>query len=448
MDVLKMRDDLLSGKKRMAVWGTGYIGFSTMAYFALSGVRVIGTDTNQKIVDSINSGQVVVPNMEFWLGFDVKPLVESGLMSATASWKDLLSPDVSVHLIAIPTEKEGAPWDDALADVIGKIAGAAKKQGAPLVIVESTLTPGKTDSLVIPLFEKKGLKVGEDVLVGVAPRRDWFISPEKNLRTLPRAIGGTNGKTTGAIQEVLGIVCQTLVPAKDHKHAEMVKSIENAYRHVEITLANQLSLAFPEIDMREVLRIVGTKWNIGTYNPSFGTGGYCIPLSSQYVLGGTRHPEVLTILRSTVSTDSDLPAKVAESVAARGAKKVGVLGLAYKGDLKVHILSPAIKIIQKLKEMGISVKVNDPYYTDEELKRITGAESFVFPDGLAQFDAVLVTCDHNKYRFTQDDKVVSSLKNCRVVLDNANVWPRMREKFAARKIGYWRAGEAGWLSRK
>ena len=100
--------------------------------------------------------------------------------------------------------------------------------------------------------------------------------------------------------EVLSIVCEKLIPAPDHRHAEIVKSVENAFRHSEITLANQLSLAYPNLNMTEVLRLVGTKWNVGTFHPSFGSGGYCIPFSSN-TFEGAEKPEYLTILKKTSS---------------------------------------------------------------------------------------------------------------------------------------------------
>ena len=132
----------------------------------------------------------------------------------------------------------------------------------------------------------------------------------------------------------------------------MVKSIENAYRHMEITLANQLSLAYPRESMREVLKLVGTKWNIGTYFPGFGTGGYCIPLSSQYVLREVKDKK-LTLLRETIKTDKNINIKIANSIAKKRFKNVGVLGLSYKGNLKVSTLSPTIPFIKHIKKKEI-----------------------------------------------------------------------------------------------
>ena len=91
-----LRRKLLNGDRKVAVWGTGYIGFSTMANFAVNGVACLGTDVVQSIVDTINQGRVPIPNLEYWLGFPVEPLVESGMMRATTNWKELLNEEVAV----------------------------------------------------------------------------------------------------------------------------------------------------------------------------------------------------------------------------------------------------------------------------------------------------------------------------------------------------------------
>lgn len=438
-----LRDQLLSGNKAIGVWGLGFIGYSSMANFALAGVRCIGTDIDEHRVDCVNRGTVPVPNIEYWLGFDPKMLSVSGMMRATAEWSDLISRDIAVHLICIPTEKGDKPHLDILREVITKLARYKENGSTPLIIIESTLTPSTTDMLVIPALEKEGLQVGQDILVGVAPRRDWFVSAEKSLKTLPRVAGGTTVETTELLVDVLGIVCNTVLPAKDHRHAELIKGIENAYRHVEITLANQLSAAYPDIDMRDVLRLVGTKWNIGTYQPSFGTGGYCIPLSSQYILAGAEHPSELSILQAAVGTDRGLPAKVADAMIAEGARRVGILGLAYKGDLKVHTLSPTLRIVEQLKQHIDTVKVNDPYYSAEEIERICRVETFDFPDGLSEFDTVLIVADHRLYTAMNRSKILDNLTGCKRILDNTGIWQDI--DFAGHGIHYRLAGRANWL---
>jgi nucleotide sugar dehydrogenase len=444
---MTLKEELLGGEKAIGVWGIGYIGYSSMAHFANRGVRCLGTDVDADKVAKVNGGELPIKNIEYWLGFDSRPLATSGMLKATTEWQQLMSEDIPVHLICIPTEKDDVPYNGILVDVVEKLCGfdKARTKSPPLIIIESTLTPNTTEQIIIPAFEKKGMKVGKDILVGVAPRRDWFISPEKSLKNLPRVVGGTTPETTALMGEVLGIVCDTILPAKDHRHAELVKSIENAYRHVEITLANQLSLAYPDIDMRQVLALVGTKWNIGTYHPSFGTGGYCIPLSSQYVLSGTGSADRLSILHSAIETDRNLPFMVAEAIIRKGARKVGVLGLAYKGDLKVHTLSPTLRIVARLKEKGVAVKVHDPYYKAEEVKQICGVETFRFPADLGQFDAILIVADHRDYQAVSRNQILGNLKGCKLVMDNVGIWNEL--KLGEMGIEYHVAGTENWLGK-
>jgi hypothetical protein len=245
--------------------------------------------------------------------------------------------------------------------------------------------------------------------------------------------------------DVLSIVCDRLIAAPDHRHAEIVKSVENAFRHSEITLANQLSLAYPALNMTEVLRLVGTKWNVGTFHPSFGTGGYCIPLSSKYVLEGAARPEHLTILKEAIATDSTLPRVIADRIAASGMKSVGILGLSYKGDLKVHVLSPTLGLTKRLREHNLNVKVNDPYYTSDEVKRITETENFSFPEGLAEFDCVLVVAGHRLYKALPEADLKSHLKKCKLVIDNLEeTWRNV--DWSSTNIKYFVAGDSNWLT--
>lgn len=439
-------DLLKSGKRKIGVWGGGFIGFSTTAYFARRGVTGLVVDVNPVRVAAINRGEVDIDGLESWLGFKMKPLIKKGLISATADHKRLLEPDVLVHFVAIPTEKDGRPFLSYLEDVIRKIAAgpAHDSKLPPLVIIESTLTPGTTDKVVVPLLKAAGKTVGKDILLGVAPRRDWFVDGTKSLKDLDRVFGGCEPLAATAMKQVLSVVCDRLHQASNHRTAEMVKSFENAYRHMEITLANQLSLAYPDENIREALKLVGTKWNIGTFYPGFGVGGYCIPLSSHYVLAGAKKPKELTILSETIRTDESINQLIAKSLVARGARKVGVLGLAYKANLKVSILSPTLPFVRELKEAGVEVKLCDPLFTPDEIRRIAGVESFDYPAGLAEFDAVAAIVDHDQFK-RQGDKALKHMGACRILLDNLGMWKDKAEHFRKNGVEYHVCGDANWL---
>jgi len=442
----ELRKKLKDGEKRIGIWGLGYIGYSSMAYFAREGVNCIGFDVIKSRVDNINtSGKCVIPNIEYWLGFDVVPLIKSKRMYSTYNWKELFADDVAVHLVTIPTEKNGKPWDEPLLDVLTKLFTEYKNNKPaepPLIVIESTLTPDVIEESVFPLAKKIGVSIGKDVLLGVAPRRDWFVSPDKTLKTLPRVVGGTDKYTTKLIAEVAGIISNTVLQATDHKHACIVKSVENSFRQLDITFANQLTLAYPHLNMVEILKLAGTKWNVNTYHPSFGTGGYCIPLAPQYVLGGAKHPEKLTLLKASLETDFSQPQRVANAIAKKGFKKVGILGLAYVGDLKVSVLSPTIALSKELKKLGVAVKIQDPLFSAAEIERETGAETFEFPTGMNEFDVIVIVSTHMQYKSTPHTEILTNLKNCKLVLDNMGIW---RELEFPKEIQYHEAGDAEWL---
>ena len=437
---MNIKKKLLNKEINLAVWGTGYIGLSSMVYFAQKGVICKGFDVDKNKVKKINKGELTIPELKNWFNIDIKRLSKNHLLSATSNYKNLLSNKYKVHLIAIPTEKNGKPYFDILFNILKKLSLIIKKKTKPIIIIESTLTPKFTDKFIIPYFKKLGFK-NEDYILGIAPRRDWFVAKTKTIEKLDRVVGAKNYKEGLLIKNILSIVCKKIHVSSDYSVSEMVKSIENAYRHMEITLANQLSLAYPNENMREVLKLVGTKWNIGTYHPGFGTGGYCIPLSSQYVLREVKDKSKLTLLRETIKTDTNINILIAKSLIQKGYKKIGVLGLSYKGNLKVDILSPVIPFIRYLKSRNVSVNLFDPYYSIKEIKQITGVNSFKYPEDLSKFDCIVISIDHKEFKINMKN-IGIHLKNCKYILDNMRVWEKI--KFP-KNITYKIPGEKNWL---
>lgn len=425
------RQDLLEGKTRIAVWGSGFIGATSAMAFASEGVKVTCYDVNENAVKMINKGQLAIANLEYWFGATMAEFVEKGLIQATHDWNDLTSPEYVVHLIAIPTEREGKPWDGALLDVLGKLKTLPDP---PLVIIESTLIPGQLDTLDLGHLR-----------VGVAPRRDWFHSPDKNLKTLHRVFAGLTPEVTADMREVLSVVCDHLAPASSHLVAELVKSVENSLLHVPAVYATQLAKAYPHVNIGEVLALAATHWRIGRYYPSLGTGGYCIPLSSQYVQAGAREPQHLTILDATVGSDQLEPYFMAGRVAALCKGDVAVLGISYKGDLKVHVLSPALPVLEHLcKQPHLKVHVNDPYYTAEELGRITPATPIELEENLGRFSGIIIVSDHKAYGRVPLHRLLEELKPGTIVVDNYGIWAKHRDALHRAGINYRKVGDVGW----
>ena len=345
-----------------------------MAWYSMAGVECIGTDIDQKKIDAINRGELPAVGIEPLLP---QGLFDKDLVTATTNWEELIhDEEISAYFIAVPTEKGGEPWWAPLEDVMEKLS---PRRDCPLIIIESTLAVGTVDK-VVPLHLKEG--------VAVCPRRDWFVG-SKTVKTIPRIVGGVTEEATRRAVETLSIICDATVPMS-YKEAELVKAYENAYLHVLYVLAQEMALSYPNTDIREVLKFAGTKWNIESLFPNvWGTGGYCVPISSKYVIEGAENPEELRLLRDTLKRDNSI-AGIFQGL--NRFDRIGCLGLSYIQDVKVHILSPLIRLLRYVD--GAKIMVHDPLYSQEEIKVITGCSAFVFPDDLDQFDVVLLLCGH------------------------------------------------------
>lgn len=434
---------LLERVIRVGVWGCGYIGLTSALNFLNKGVSVIAYDTNEEYVESIRKGEIPIPNLEAWIDFPVKSLLLGGKFTITSNLKDMYNEDIKVHIIAIPTEKEGEPWTGALKESINNIV-KRRPHDPEIIIIESTLTPGAFEDIVVKTIHDAGFEVGKEFLVGIAPRRDWFESPEKNLQNLMRVFAGSNVETTKFMKDILGIVCKNLIEASGIKEAELTKSVENSILHLCSVYAMQLARAYPNLDISQVLRLASTHWRIPFYYPTIGTGGYCVPVSSKYVIEGATNKEELTLLEDTLEFDHNQPIFVADLLIKKGVKKVGMLGVTYKGDLKVHILSPALKIINYLKEKGVEVKAHDPYYDEKEIEKLFSVKKFNYPDDLSKFDALIITPAHKMYNNSK--MLLKNLKENQIIIDNVGVWSKLKNEFRENKIIYRKIGEKNWTS--
>ena len=432
---------LLKSKKfKVAVWGTGYIGLSTMVYFAKKKIKCVGYDINKEKIKKINSGVLPLTDLKSWFGFEIKGLVKQKYLTATSNYKNLITKDFLVHFIAIPTEKDGKPYYKPLINVLSNIVKINhSSKNPPLIIVESTLAPKVSDKKIIPYLKKNNLTVGKNILLSIAPRRDWFIEGGKNLENLDRVYGSTDKKSTMVTKNVLSIVCKKLHEASSYKVSEMVKSVENAYRHMDITLANQLSLAFPKDNIREVLKLVGTKWNLETFHPGIGAGGYCIPLSSRYILSQVKNTNKLSLLRETIKTDDSMSSSIASSIVKKGFKKIGILGLSYKGDLKVSVLSKVIPLVKSLVKKKLKVRLFDPYFSNKEIYDAVKVKTFNFPKDLSNFDCLIVTVDHKQFKIRKNI-LEKYIKRCKLIIDHDGAWKKYNLK-----NNYHLTGDNGWI---
>ncbi|MEW5761072.1 MAG: nucleotide sugar dehydrogenase [Candidatus Thermoplasmatota archaeon] len=441
MNIVELEASLKNHEKKLGVWGCGYIGFSTMVAFANEGISVIGYDINKNVVRAINNKEHLIKDIDIFFGMKYSELISEGLIKATYNVEDMYEKRIFADFIAVPTEKDGKPHVDPLKDVLGNLRKIYKKRKGT-IFIESTLYPSCTNELIIPYMEKDGLKLDKDYYLVVAPRRDWFTVGEgKTLKNLPRIFAGASKKSAEIGKNVLSLICSNLLNAESCENAEVVKAVENAIRMVDIALCYQLTIAFPNLDMRKIFELAGTKWNVNTYYPNIKCGGYCLPLAPEYLILGAKLPKALTILKSAIETNEKMPSLIVKKL--QDYNKIGILGLSYKENIKVHQLSGSLALVEKLKDKEI--KINDPLYTDEEIENIAGRKAFKFPDELDNFDAIVLATPHDYYKRIKKSVIVKKLSKVKFIFDAHGFWKKLKlPKSCVYKI----LGSANWLEKK
>jgi nucleotide sugar dehydrogenase len=421
----------------IAVWGCGHIGASAMFHFSRKDIRCIGYDIADSRVQEIRQGR--------FLATDVVPAgrmeAHASNVTATTNWRDIIGARAAIHIISVPTERGAEPSSAALEDVMPLICETIRDTDLggirPVVIIESTVQPTWIDSVVLPMLHASGLRPGVDVLVGAAPRRDWFSGGEHTLENLPRIVGGATHEATLVLIALYSLVCNEIVPARDAYHAAFTKVIENLLRFQGIALANSLSLAFPQYDMTHVLALASTKWNIPLYHPSMGIGGHCIPLAPRYAMaeGGADNP-FLEPVRYAVDFNDDFFSRLYETrlrELLQDCRSIAVLGLAYTPDAKMHKLSPALDALRCLKDTP-RLRLHDPYYSPDDIEDICGVQAFNFPEDLADCDGIVLVTPHTAYR---EAEVEDRIRPGTVIVDNFGTW---RDRFFAAGVRYHEVG--------
>ena len=422
-----MVDDFLetlkTRQRSVAIWGCGAIGSSAAYHLSKAGFRCIGYDIVKERVRELHEGRFQSTSTLIDGEDNSRP--DLGV-TATSSWHDLETERVAVHLVCVPTERATEPSSAALADVIPSIAAVIKKTEPgslpPIISIESTILPSWVEDIARRSLKREGLELGVDVLLGAAPRRDWFNGATYTIETLPRIVGGCDARTTELLVAFYSVVSSVVQPAMDAEHAAFTKVIENVIRYEGITFGNRLALAFPQYDMRHILRLASTKWNIPYYFPSLGIGGHCIPLAPRYVVeeGGEDNPYLDAVRGSLAFNET-----YAESLFARelgpileGKRSVGILGLAYTPDAKMHKLSPAFGILETLRDTP-RLRLHDPFYSADEIYDLCSVPELQFPEDLHDCDALILNTAHTSYVRCPVERYVSAGT---VIVDNTGAW--------------------------
>ncbi len=386
--------------KTIAVVGLGYVGLPLAVEFGKK-YRTIGFDLSASKIEAYRSH--VDPTGEV----SGDELREASLLHPTCDPQDLNDADFIV--VAVPT-----PVDDAHIPDLSPLVGASTSVGRHLkrgavVVYESTVYPGATEEVCIPILEKEsGLKWKQDFFVGYSPERINPGDKEHSLVRITKVVSGDTPQTLEIVAEMYGsIIAAGVHRASSIKVAEAAKVIENTQRDLNIALVNELSLIFHRIgiDTTEVLQAAGTKWNFLPFRPGL-VGGHCIGVDPYYLTHKAErigyNPQVILAGRrindgmGKFVAEQTVKEMIQSGFPVKGAHVI-VLGLTFKENCPDLRNSKVIDVIRELESYGVTVHVHDPVASAAEARHEYGVELVAW-EHLPRANAIVAAVAHDELR--------------------------------------------------
>ena len=395
---MSLYEKIVNGEEKISLVGLGYVGMPIAVAFSKK-VKVVGFDLNAKKIELYKNG--IDPTNE--VGDDA---IKACTVEFTADESKLK--EAKFHIVAVPT-----PVNDDHTPDLTPVEGASTIVGRNLtkgsiVVYESTVYPGVTEDICIPILEKEsGLKCGIDFKIGYSPERINPGDKVHRLETIVKIVSGMDEESLEEIAKVYELVVEAGVHrASCIKVAEAAKVIENSQRDINIAFMNELSIIFNKmgIDTKSVLEAAGTKWNFLKFFPGL-VGGHCIGVDPYYL---TYKAEMMgyhsQIILAGRRINDDMGKYVAENVvknliaADKAVKnaKVAILGFTFKENCPDTRNTRIIDIVNELKEYGITPIVADPDADAEEAKHLYNIE-FVDMNTIKDMDAVILAVAHDSF---------------------------------------------------
>nr|WP_314469951.1 Vi polysaccharide biosynthesis UDP-N-acetylglucosamine C-6 dehydrogenase TviB [uncultured Campylobacter sp.] len=406
---------------KIAVIGLGYVGLPLAAAFSEK-YEVTGFDVNAARIKELKSGYDRTLELS---AEQMKKAIESG-MKFSLNLDDIKDCNFFIVTVPTPIDKNKRPDLTPVIKATQSVAKVLKK--GDIVVYESTVYPGVTEEICVPLLEQSGLKFNEDFFCGYSPER---INPGDKEHTVTKIKKITSGSTP-EVAEKVDEVYRSIITAGTHKAptikvAEAAKVIENTQRDINIAFMNELAMIFNKmnIDTNAVLQAAGTKWNFLNFRPGL-VGGHCIGVDPYYLTHKAQelgfHPEMILAGRRINDNMGKYAAdQVVKLMIKRGvlinSARVLVLGLTFKENCPDIRNSRVIDVIEELRDFGCSVDVYDPWADEAEVKREYGLTPLKSFDE-ADYDCVVIAVAHDKFKGLKFSKaLVYDIKN---VYENAD----------------------------
>jgi UDP-N-acetyl-D-mannosaminuronic acid dehydrogenase len=392
--------------------GLGYIGLPTALMFAKSGIKVVGTDYNSSLVNTLSEGKLTFE--EEGLAELFHDALSNGIEFSTEYQK------THTYIIAVPTPyiKESKKLDPKyVISAVNSVLDVCEKGAA--IIIESTISPGTIDKYVRPEIESREYVIGEDIHLLHAPERiipgNMIYELEYNSRT----IGSDSIEVGEKIKDLYSKFCKSEIVVTDIRSAEMSKVVENTYRDINIAFANELAkiCRTDNMDVYEIIKIANKHPRVNILQPGPGVGGHCISVDPWFLVGD--YPDLTNLILTARKINDSMPSFVLGRIRdimrehnIRDLSKVGIYGLTYKENVDDTRESPTLQLLERMDEhLAFGVKVFDPLVKE----RIVENQFMNFEDFLNEIEILVIMVGHDHIK-----AYMEIIKN-KLVLDTKNI---------------------------
>lgn len=434
-------DKLVKKEESLSVIGLGYVGMPLAVSFAKKGIKVIGFDLNKEKIKLYQNGKD--PTNEVG-----DKAIKDTKVFFTSNEKELRKS--KFHIVAVPTPVN-VDHTPNLDPVIGasKIVGRNLSKGS-IVVYESTVYPGCTEDVCIPILEKEsGLKAGKDFKVGYSPERINPGDKVHRLENIQKIVSGMDNESLKEIKKVYDFVIEVgTYPVSSIRTAEAIKVVENSQRDINIAFMNELAMVFDKlgIDTNEVVDGMNTKWNALGFRPGL-VGGHCIGVDPYYFTYEAEklgyHSQI--ILNGRIVNDNmgkyiaDVAIKkMIEAGQTPKESKVAIFGLTFKENCNDIRNTKVSDIISRLQEYNIKAFIVDPWANKKEVKKEYGVD-LVELKNIKNLDCIILAVAHDEFKRIQLKDLIKKFKansKNNVLIDVKGIYPIKELKKI--NINWWR----------
>jgi len=396
----ELESRIAGGQARVCVVGLGTAGLPFLTVAAAAGFPAVGVDVDEGLVDAINRGEPPPTDADVEL---LRRLVEQRRLSATTDFSALADQECIVVSVPTSSSAQGEPELGTVTSVAGEIARHLRR--GQLIVIESTVPPGTTRGVVLPILESGGLRVGADFFLAFSPERIDPGNVSFSVHDIAKVVGGVTDACTSVAARFYERVVAKVYPVSSPEVAETAKVFENTFRFVNISLANELSQVCDSlgISASEVLDAASTKpFAFMRHSPGPGVGGRCLAMASHYFRwAAEQHGAESRIVNAAIELDALIPELLAKEVlesgggtATGGRPLILLIGMAYKPGVSDYRGSTAPVVASALKRAGAVVQYHDPLVPavtidGEELTSLP-----LTPEVVRKADCVVVLCPH------------------------------------------------------